>query len=74
MQRVIPVEHAWPESKACAINHLPYYSVARLVFQTKTPFWEDDGRSINQETLDPNLELLWRIAEEVHTLRTTLMG
>ena len=74
MLRLIPVKPAWPESKLYAINHVPYYSVARLVFQTKDPFWERDGRSINWETPDPNLELLWRIAEEVHTRRAALMG
>ncbi len=74
MLRLIPVKPAWPESKAFAMNQVPYYSVARLVFQTKTPFWEDEGHSINWETPDPNLELLWRIAEEVHTRRASLMG
>lgn len=74
MLRIIPVKPAWPESKSFAINHVPYYSVARLVFQTKTPFWENEGRSINWETPDASLELLWRIAEEVHTRRTALMG
>jgi monoamine oxidase len=74
MLRVIPVKPAWPESKTFAINHVPYYSVARLVFQTRTPFWETEGRSINWETPETNLELLWRIAEEVHTRRTALMG
>lgn len=74
MLRIIPVKPSWPESKTFAINHVPYYSVARLVFQTKTPFWENEGRSINWETPDTSLELLWRIAEEVHTNRTALMG
>jgi monoamine oxidase len=74
MLRLIPVKPSWPESKTFAINQVPYYSVARLVFQTKTPFWEQEGRSINWETPDPSLELLWRIAEEVHTRRAALMG
>lgn len=74
MLRIIPVNPAWPAAKTFAINHVPYYSVARLVFQTKTPFWESEGRSINWETPDKSLELLWRIAEEVHTRRTALMG
>jgi len=74
MLRLIPVKPAWPESKTFAINHVPYYSVARLVFQSKTPFWENEGRSINWETPDTSLELLWRIAEEVHTRRAALMG
>jgi monoamine oxidase len=74
MLRLIPVKPAWPESKTFAINHVPYYSVARLVLQTKTPFWEKEGRSINWETPDPSMELLWRIAEEVHTRRAALMG
>ena len=74
MLRLIPVKPAWPERKTFAINHVPYYSVARLVLQTKTPFWEKEGRSINWETPDPSMELLWRIAEEVHTRRASLMG
>lgn len=74
MLRLIPAKPTWPESKTFAINHMPYYSVARLVFQAKTPFWEMEGRSINWETPDTRLELLWRIAEEVHTRRSALMG
>lgn len=74
MLRLIPAKPAWPESKTFAINQVPYYSVARLVFQSKTPFWESEGRSINWETPNTNLELLWRIAEEVHTRRAALMG
>jgi monoamine oxidase len=74
MLRLVSVKPAWPESKTFAINHVPYYSVARLVLQTKTPFWEKEGRSINWETPDPSMELLWRIAEEVHTRRAALMG
>ena len=74
MLRLIPVKPPWPESKTYAINHVPYYSVARLVFQTQTRFWEKDGRSINWETPDARLELLWRMAEEVHTDRAMLLG
>lgn len=74
MLRQIPVKPAWPATKAYAINQMPYYSVTRVVFQTKTPFWENDGRSINWETPDTRLELLWRIAEEVHTDRAMLLG
>lgn len=74
MLRLIPVKPPWPEAKRYAIDHVPYYSVVRLVFQTKTPFWEKDGRSINWETPDKSLELLWRTAEEVHTRRAMLLG
>jgi monoamine oxidase len=74
MLRNIPVTPAWPEAKTYAIAQVPYYWVTRLVFQAKSPFWEQDGRSINWETPDPSLELLWRMAEEVHTNRAILLG
>jgi monoamine oxidase len=74
MLRQIPVKPGWPESKAYAINEMPYYTVTRVVFQSKTPFWEQDGRSINWETPDSSLELVWRMAEEVHTNRAALLG
>jgi monoamine oxidase len=74
MLRQIPVKPAWPETKAYAINAMPYYSVTRVVFQSKTPFWERDGQNINWETPDTRLELLWRIAEETHTNRAALLG
>ncbi|HEV2351393.1 MAG TPA: NAD(P)/FAD-dependent oxidoreductase [Terriglobia bacterium] len=74
MLRQIPAKPAWPETKAYAINQVPYYSVTRVVFQAKTPFWVKEGRSINWETPDTRLELVWRIAEEVHTNRAMLMG
>lgn len=45
-----------------------------MVFQTKSPFWESDGRGLNWETPDPALELLWRMAEEVPTDRAILIG
>jgi len=74
MLRQIPVKPAWPDTKAYAINEMPYYSVTRVVFQSKTPFWERDGQSMNWETPDSRLELIWRMAEEVHTSRAMLLG
>ncbi len=72
--RRIPVEPPWPEAKRYAIDHVPYYSASHAVFQTRTPFWEEDGHSINWETENPNLEQLWRMAEEVPTERSILIG
>jgi monoamine oxidase len=74
MLRQLPVVPPWPESKRYAIDHVPYYSASHVIFQTRHPFWEDDGRSINWETSDPSLELLWRMAEEVPTNKAILIG
>jgi monoamine oxidase len=74
MLRQLSVEPPWPESKRYAIDNVPYYSASHVVFQTRNPFWEDDGRSINWETSDPSLELLWRMAEEVPTNKAILIG
>lgn len=74
MLRLIRVTPEWPESKRYAIDNVPYYSASHVVFQTRTPFWEADGRSISWETPEPGLELLWRMAEEVPTDRAILIG
>jgi monoamine oxidase len=74
MLRQIPVVPPWPEPKRYAVDNVPYYSASHVVFQTENPFWEEDGRSINWETTDPSLQLLWRMAEEVPTKRAILIG
>src|SRR3989454_4883535 len=74
MLRQIPVTPDWPEAKAFAVNHVPYYSHSRVVFQARSSFWEKDGVSPNWEGADANLNELWRTAEEVDTHRAVLLS
>ncbi|MGH9325609.1 MAG: flavin monoamine oxidase family protein [Terriglobia bacterium] len=74
MLRILPVNPPWPERKAYAINHVTYYSVARVVFQTRTAFWEKDGVSPNWEGGPSSLQELWRTADEVKTKRAILLS
>jgi monoamine oxidase len=74
MLRTIPVNPPWPEHKAYALQHVTYYSHARLAFQTRTPFWEKDGVSPNWDGGPPSLMELWRTADEVKTERAILLS
>ena len=74
MLRLLPVTPAWPDAKAYVLNNMPYYSVARVVFQSRTAFWERDRVSPNIEFGAPELRDCWRIAGEVNTPRAVLMG
>ncbi len=72
--RQIPVTPAWPERKAYAIRTVAYDMYSRVVFQSRTTFWEKDKISPNWEGADPNLPDLWRMAEEVPTARAILVA
>jgi monoamine oxidase len=72
--RQIPVSPAWPEAKACVIREMPYYTRTRVVFQSRTRFWETDKISPNWAPPDPRLNELWSMAEEVKTPRGILVG
>ena len=72
--RQIPVTPAWPEAKNFVIQNMPYYTRARVVFQSRTRFWKTDGVSPNWEPPDPHLNELWSIADEVNTPRGVLIG
>lgn len=74
MLRQLPVTPEWPDSKAFAIRNMPYYSVARVIIQSRTPFWEKDGISPNMDFGASSLRDCWRIADEVHTSRAVLIG
>ncbi|MGH9469253.1 MAG: flavin monoamine oxidase family protein [Terriglobia bacterium] len=74
MLRILPVNPPWPERKTYALQHVMYYSVARIVFQARTAFWEKDGVSPNWVEGPPSLEQLWRMADEVKTERAILVG
>jgi monoamine oxidase len=72
--RRIPVTPPWPDSKAYAINHVAYDMYSRVVFQSRSAFWERDRISPNWEGADPNLSEMWRMAEEVDTPRAVLVA
>jgi len=74
MLRSIPVTPAWPEAKGYVLRHLPFYTEMRVVFQSRTAFWEKDGISPNIEFDTPELRACWRMADEVNTSRAVLIG
>jgi monoamine oxidase len=74
MLRLIPVRPEWPEDKAYTIRKMPYLTVSRVVFQSRTPFWTRESISPNLQFSDPNLFHVWRSADEVETSRGLLLG
>jgi monoamine oxidase len=72
--RQIPVTPAWPEAKSFVIHEMPYYTRARVVFQSRTRFWETDKVSPNWTPPNPQLNELWSMADEVKTPRGILLG
>jgi monoamine oxidase len=70
----IPVKPAWPEAKAFVIQNVVFGSQARVVLQSRTQFWKGDVASINLETGDPAMDLVYQIADEVPSARGVLMG
>ncbi len=74
MLRLLPVTPAFPPAKAYAIEHVPYYHDTRVIFQTKTRFWDRDGLSPNMEFGDPALYHVWSASQDVKTTRGLLAG
>jgi monoamine oxidase len=72
--RQIAVTPPWPEAKAFVIREMPYYTRTRVVFQSRTRFWETDKISPNWSPPDPRLNELWSMADEVQTPRGILLG
>ncbi|MEP7366302.1 MAG: NAD(P)/FAD-dependent oxidoreductase, partial [Acidobacteriota bacterium] len=72
--RQMQVTPAWPESKNYLVQQMPYTTKTRVVFQTRTRFWETDKVSPNWSSSDPKLSELWAMAEELKTPRGILVG
>lgn len=70
----IPVKPAWPVEKAFALESTRYSSQARVVLQSRTPFWKGEFASINLEFSDPTLHQVYETADEVPGQRCVLMG
>ncbi len=74
MLRTLPVRPAFPAAKAWAIANVPYYHDTRIIFQTRTRFWERDGLSPNMEFGDAPLFHVWSASQDVKTSRGLLVG
>ena len=74
MLRLLPVKPAWPANKSYAITNVPYYHDTRVIFQTRTRFWNRDGLSPNMEFGEAPLDSVWAASEEVKTTRGLLAG
>jgi monoamine oxidase len=72
--RRIPVTPQWPESKRYVIENMNYELKARVVFQSRTPFWETDRVSPNIDFSQRELSGVWRMAEDVPSSRGLLIG
>jgi monoamine oxidase len=72
--RKIPVKPDWPEDKKYVIYQTPYYSESRLVFQSRSRFWEKDKISPNIYFHQPTLRAVWPMADELPTRRGLLLG
>ncbi len=74
MLQRLPVTPAFPEAKAYAIAHVPYYHDTRVIFQSRSRFWDRDGVSPNMEFGDPQLDHVWSTGEDVKTTRGLMAG
>ncbi len=72
--RQMPVTPRWTEDKNFIIQEMPYYTRTRVVFQSRTRFWNKDGVSPNWALPDPTLHDFWHMADEVSTPRGILIG
>ena len=74
MLQRLPVKPALPAAKAYAIANVPYYHDTRVIFQSRSRFWDRDGISANMEFQESALYHVWSSSEEVQTTRGLLMG
>jgi monoamine oxidase len=70
----IEVTPAWPAEKAYAISNVTIGMQSRVLLQAKTPFWQGDVPSINLETGDSHMYLVYQTAADVPGDRCVLMG
>jgi monoamine oxidase len=70
----IPVTPAWPEWKDYTLKNVVFSSQSRVVLQSRTHFWKGDLPSINLETGESAMYLVYQTADEVPGDRSILMG
>lgn len=70
----LTVTPSWPEAKAYALQHTVMGMQSRVLLQTKNAFWKGDVPSINLETGDSHMGLVYETADDVPGERRVLMG
>ena len=71
----IPIHPALPPEKQYVIDNVTYGSYPHFVFQASSEFWLDDGfKSINMILDHPDIDSIWRVADEVDTFRVVLLA
>jgi monoamine oxidase len=70
----IEVTPTWPEAKAYALANVVMGMQSRVLLQARTPFWKGDVPSINLETGDSKMSLVYQTAADVPGERCVLMG
>lgn len=70
----VKVTPAWPAEKAYAIANVQIGMQSRVLLVARNRFWEGDVPSINLETGDKNMGLVYRTADDVPGDRCVLMG
>ena len=70
----IPITPGWPERKDYALKTVVFGSQSRVLLQSRTKFWKEDLPSINLDTGESAMYLVYETADEVPTDRSILMG
>ncbi len=70
----LPVTPEWPETKGFALRNVAFGSQSRVILQSRTKFWKGDVPSINLETGDSAMSLVYQTADELPGPRGVLMG
>ena len=70
----ITVTPAWPAAKAFALQNTMMGMQSRVLLVTHGAFWKGDVPSINLETGDPKMSLVYETAADVAGERRVLMG
>lgn len=70
----IPVSPEWPEPKRYVIDNVVFGTQSRVLLQARTGFWEGDLPSINLETNESGVQLIWETGDDVPGERRMLMG
>ena len=68
------VKPAWPQAKSLALKNTSMGMQSRVLLVTRGAFWKDDVPSINLETGDPKMSLVYETASEVPGPHRLLMG
>ena len=70
----IKVSPDWPEPKAFALQNTPIGMQSRVLLVTRDAFWKGDVPSINLETGDGKMGLVYETATDVKASHHILMG